>query len=102
MAKKYDAVIEAVHYTEDGRIGWVRVYEKMGLVFSDRLIWNRDRLVRRMKNGANIFAGKRITLMGNSFDLGEPLVLVERDGSSFVVIGNAPTEKDDLGSVPRI
>jgi hypothetical protein len=102
MAKKYDAVLEAVHFAEDGKIDWVRVYERMGAVYSDRLIWKREILVDKLKRGANILTGKRIYLMGNSFEVGDSVRLVEKDGKSVVVLGEAQSDKDSLDSVPRI
>lgn len=103
MAKKYDAVVEAVHLNGDGTIEWVRVYERMGPVYSDRLIWDRSKLVQRLKKkGASIYTGKRVILMGNSFDIGEQVRLVDKDGRDAIVVGDAQSDKDNMDSVPRV
>lgn len=102
MAEKYDAVLEAVHMDSDGRLGWARIYERMGPVFSDRTIWKRDRLVARLKQGAKILVGTRITQMGNSFEVSQPLKLLENNGEPAIVIGDTQSDSDNLGSVPRI
>ena len=50
MAKKYDGVIEAVHY-KNGQIVVVRAFERRGAAFSDRVMIGRNELLDRLKDG---------------------------------------------------
>lgn len=97
---KADVVVEAVHYNPDGKVDWVRVYERMGNAYTDRLIWDRENLVARLKKGARVYVGKRILLLAGSFELGDPIRLVEKNGENYLVTGENGTDKDDLRTVP--
>ena len=46
--KKFDGVIEAVHYSRGGQIDFVRAYERRGVTFSDRVLLNRKTLLERL------------------------------------------------------
>ena len=98
--KKYDGIIEAVHYNPDGKIEWVRAYERHGFVFSDRFLLDRDDLVERLKNGEKIFVGQRKTYWGNDFELEQAVRLVTRDGDELVVAGQGEGKVDHLEGVP--
>ncbi len=97
---KADVVVEAVHYNQEGKVDWVRVYERIGNAYTDRLIWKRDMLVSRLKKGAKVYAGKRILLLAGSFELGDPIQLVEKDGENYLVTGSDGSDKDSLQTVP--
>ncbi len=98
--KKFDGVIEAVHYADDGQIEWVRAYERVGFVFTDMLTLDRPTLINRLKDGARFFVGKRKAHMGNEFDLSEPVRVEGDEGAEFVVVGDAQGKKDSLEGVP--
>ena len=101
MAKnKFDGVIETVHYSPDGSIEMVRFYERRGPIFSDHLILKRDELVTRIKDGKRFFTGKRIPYVGGSFELYQPVQLINMEEKDFVVTGDGTTARDDLGSLP--
>jgi hypothetical protein len=99
---KFDGVVESVHYNPEGQVKWVRVYRRRGPTFSDRLLMNRDEFIRELKSGRRYFSGKRIALQASTFDLGEQVSLLQRDGSEYIVIGEQSSEKDFLKGVPII
>lgn len=94
--KKYDAVIEAVHYTPEGQIDWVRGYERRGFIFTDMLVFHRQDLLERLENGDRIYLGERKALMGNDFTLGQAVRLE----SQHIVAGKAQGSRDFLEGAP--
>ena len=71
MAKKFDGVIEAVHY-KNGQIVTVRAYERRGAAFSDRVLIDRKELLERIKGGKQFVIGKRKEFMAGTFETGKP------------------------------
>lgn len=103
MAKtKYDGVVESVHYQPDGEINWVRVYQRRGPTFSDRILLKRADFITQLKAGRKYYSGKRIPLQASTFDIFEPIRLVEKDGRDIIVIGDEEEEHDKLKGVPII
>jgi hypothetical protein len=101
---KYDGVVEAVHYSPDGKVDWVRAYERRGSTFSERLLLDRDTLIHRMKHGKRYVSGQRLQYMGSTFDIAETLNLVaNRDsGREVLVTSQGEANQDDLKGVPII
>ncbi len=103
MAKlNFDGVIEAVHYAPDGKIAWVRGYERRGPTFSDRVIFPRAGLIQRLKSGKRFAAGQRVANMSSTFDIFSPIRLIHKDGQDFVVTGDQNVSEDCLAGVPLI
>lgn len=103
MAKqKYDGVIEAVHYAPDGCIEWVRAYERRGPTFSDYVLLPRQALIERLKAGKRILVGKRLIHLASTFEVTQPVHLVQNDGQEVVVVGEAQDSLDHLEGVPVI
>ena len=101
MAKqKFDGVVEAVHYKPDGQIKWVRGFEKIGFVFSDRVLIERETLIEKLKSGKNFVVGKRTPYMGNNFEVSTPIRLVIMNDKEVLVAGDQQAEKDYLEGVP--
>jgi hypothetical protein len=99
---KYDGVVEAVHYNPDGRIDWIRLYERRGPVFSDVLLMKRDAVIAHLKAGRIFYAGERVPLLGGTFQVTKPIKILETNGREFLVAGDLNAEKDDLDGVPVI
>jgi hypothetical protein len=103
MAKiNYDGVVEAAHYTPDGQLDWVRVYERRGVVFSDRVLLDREAFIRQLKAGKRYMVGERILNMGAMFNVSQPVHLLNQNGTQVIVVGNAQANKDTLDGVPII
>ena len=101
MAKiNYDGVLEAAHFKPDGQLDWVRVYERKGAVFSDRILLSRQAFVDQLKDGKRYVVGERILNMGGIFNVTQPVRLLKRDAKQVIVVGEIPTTQDDLAGVP--
>jgi len=101
MAKeKFDGIIETVRYTPDGLIKIVRIYERRGPTFSDRLLLSREDLLSRIKAGKRYLTGKRIPYQASTFELKDPVTLVKLDQTEYLVTQPGSAAGDDLGSLP--
>ena len=63
------AVIDSVHYLPDGRIDFVRLYERRGAVWSDLILTGRNDLVKRIRKG-KITTGSRKPYLGSEIITG--------------------------------
>lgn len=97
MARRQpDFVIEAVHYTSDGSIAWVRGYERRGKAYSDLIKLSREALIQRLRAGQRMVIGRRKPYWGHTFEGANVVRLVEQNGQPRIVAGNAATGKDHL------
>lgn len=99
MAKKVDGMVEAVRY-KNGQIQTVRVYERRGATFSDRILLNRKELLERLKNGQKFVIGKRKEFLASTFEVQEkPVQVLDRDGKE--IISTRPdADHDELEQAP--
>jgi hypothetical protein len=100
--KKFDGVIQAVHYQADGQIAWVRAYLRRGPTYSDLVLLDRKTLIEQLKTGKRYYSGQRVLQLASTFDLDEPLQLLEKDGKQILVVGNRVAERDLLAGVPVV
>jgi len=100
--KPYDGVIVAARYTSQGKIDWVRAFERHGFVFSDRLTMDRQTLIERLREGKRFKTGQRMVYQGNDFKIDEDISLIEIDGESVIVTGEISSKHDSLGNLPII
>ena len=98
MAKKYDGVIEAVHY-KNGQIVVVRAFERRGAAFSDRVMIDRKELLDRLKDGKTFVIGARKELMAGTFELGKPVRIVTHDSKDFISTRDG-ADRDELEQAP--
>jgi hypothetical protein len=99
---KYDGVLETAHFKIDGQLDWVRVYQRRGAVFSDRILLSRAAFIDQLKTGKRYVVGERILNMGGKFTVNQPVQLQERDGKQVIAVGTAQPAADDLTGVPII
>jgi hypothetical protein len=71
--KRIDGVIEAVRYLQDGKIEFVRAYERRGAIWSDHILLQRAELVERLKKGRRFVTGQRKLYLGSSLETGKPV-----------------------------
>jgi hypothetical protein len=90
------AVIEAIRTTPGGRIEFVRLFERRGAVWSDRLLVSRADLMRRLEQGQRVVTGHVKPLLGFAFEAGDAVRF--QDGS--LTAGAASGGKDLLPGVP--
>jgi hypothetical protein len=95
-SKKVDGIIEAVRYTPGGKIAVVRVYERHGVVWSDRILIGRQELSERLKHGQHIVIGERKTYLGSMFDTGAAVCQLQE----FIVTEGQAGARDLLNGVP--
>ena len=101
MAKiKYDVVVEAVHYKENGQIDWVRAYQRRGPTFSDRVMLNRAALIDLLKAGKKLVAGQRVHQMAGTFTVTDPIHLTVAKGQEIIVTKDRQAGQDRLQGVP--
>lgn len=94
---KFDGVVEAVHYTPDGQVEWVRAYERRGPTFSDYVLIRREALVARLQEGKRFVVGARKIYEASTFEVGAPVRL---NAHGALVMGESQTLHDQLDSVP--
>lgn len=97
---KVDGVVEAVRYNEDGLINTVRVYERRGPTWSDRVIIDRVELAARLKAGKRYYAGQRIELLAGTFALGPALRVRRVKEREIILAGYGGDHRDVLEGVP--
>jgi len=98
MAKKFDGIIEAVHY-KNGQIVTVRAYERRGAAFSDRVLINRKELLERIKVGKQFVIGTRTEFLAGTFEAGKSVRVINRDGKEFLSTRDQ-AEHDELEPAP--
>ncbi|MGE5072173.1 MAG: hypothetical protein ACM3MF_01995 [Anaerolineae bacterium] len=97
--KKFDVVFEAMRY-KNGKIDIVRVYERRGPTFSDRLLVDRKSLLERLKAGKKrVVTGQRKALLASTFEVGKAVQVLENDGKQ-VITTLAQGDHDELEGVP--
>jgi hypothetical protein len=100
MAKKFDGVIEAVRYNPDGQIALVRGYELRGVTYSDRVLLDRDTLMKRIKDGKKFAIGQRKEYWASTFEYGKTVKLVGDNGNGFLTTHDGSPEHDDFEETP--
>jgi hypothetical protein len=101
MAKiNYDGVVEAAHFKPDGQLDWVRVYERRGAVFSDRILLSREAFIEQLKAKKRYMVGERIINLGGKFNVTQPVHLQRQDGKQVIVVGDAKVSMGELAGVP--
>jgi hypothetical protein len=98
----FDGVVEAVHYAPDGQVLWVRVYERRGATFSDRVLLDRKTIIERLKSGKKYVAGQRVPYLASTFEVSSPLRLFQSNGKDILIAGDIQTYQDNLDGVPVI
>ncbi|HKY79322.1 MAG TPA: hypothetical protein VI688_07680 [Anaerolineales bacterium] len=100
--KKLDGVIEAAHFNPDGKLAWVRAYERRGPTWSDVVLLDRDALVQRLRQGKRFYVGSRREFWASEFDLTLPVRLVENYRSAVLVTGRGGSQADRLAGIPVV
>ena len=100
---KYEGIVEAVRYTPEGYVKWVRAYERRGPTWSDHLLIDRHALIERIKKGDRFVSGERKEYLGSEFEVGQPIRVLQTEGGEVLVTGETQDAmKDTLAGVPVI
>lgn len=102
--KKVDGVVEAGHLGPDGRLAWVRAYERRGPTWSDVVLLDRAALIQRLKARKRFHVGTRRELWASEFDLSTTLRLAQTPHGNFLVTGFGNTEipQDQLDGISLV
>ncbi len=100
LPKRYDVVIEAVRYAEDGSLQTARIYERRGPTWSDRLLISRQELVERLKKGQNVVIGARQPYLASTFEVFGSVRLVNENGREVLISGDGEARQDHLPQAP--
>ena len=98
--KRVDGLVEVVRYLPTGQIDMVRVYERRGPTYSDLILLDRKTLLARLKSRKKFMTGRRISLLGSSFETNDPLVIVHSADGDFITAGSSVIDRDDLNGTP--
>ena len=96
---KIDGVIEAVHYGSNRQISQVRLYERHGAVWSDRILLGRNEMIELLTKGKHFVIGQRRIMMGGKFDTGKS-ILYGSSGKRNFTFEDQPDDSDLLPGVP--
>jgi len=100
MAKKFDGVIEAVRYNQNGQVALVRGYELRGVTYSDRILLDRDTLLERLNAGKKFTIGQRKEFWGSTFDFGKSVKVINQDGKDYITTNDKVSKRDELEDTP--
>lgn len=100
--KKYDLIVEAVHYKPAGEIEWVRAYERRGPAYSDHVIIPRQEFILKLKAGKKACSGQRVPLMAGTFQTALPISIREVNGKTIIISEGVQASQDKLVDVPVI
>lgn len=103
MAKsKYDGVVQAVRYDEEGKVLWVRAFLRRGSIWSDHIHLDRSELIEKINSGMKIVSGERLPYYGNTFETFKPVKVVKVNSHEILTAGDVKGESDYLEGVPLI
>lgn len=97
---KFDLVIVAVQYNPDGNISQVRLFERRGPTFSDRLLYSREELMQSLHDRKKVFVGERVEFMAGTFNISEPVIAQNVSGQTVILTQGTSKAHDCLQGVP--
>ena len=97
-----DLVIECVRYLPSGQIDFVRLYERRGIAFSDRVIYTRDQLLQMLQKKKRVFTGNRIAARAGAYELSRQVILAGTQPAIFITTSSDPVDRDLLEDVPTL
>jgi hypothetical protein len=100
LPSRFDVVIEAVRYNEDGSLKTARIYERRGPTWSDRLLISRQELLERLKKGQKVVIGSRKPYLASTFEVFGNVRLVNHNGREVLISGDGESQRDNLPQAP--
>ncbi len=98
--KKFDALVEVVRYQPSGLIHCVRVYERRGPTFTDRILLDRAVLLARLKEGKKFVTGRRIPFLSSTFEVDESIKITKTANGEYITTGVPVVDRDELEGTP--
>ena len=99
--KKYDGVVEAVRYTPEGKVKFVRIYMRRGPTWSDIMLMTREDFVSVLKSGKLVMAGKRVEYLAGTFEVSKRVEMKGQDGQEILYVSQPSGGRDNLEGVPQ-
>lgn len=97
-SRKLDVVLEAVRYTEQmSRLNCARGYKRVGYVWSDKLIFDRNNLVEMLKSKKRVVCGHPAEIHGDFEVYGRLQYEGGGEHGIFTCDVSSNKSKDDLG-----
>ena len=97
---KFDYLVEAIHYSPSGELEKVRLYERRGPSFSDRVIITRDQLISYLLAGKKVAAGNRVSSLASTFNQTGVIQLSGPKEAPVLVMGGEIASNDSLSGIP--
>ncbi|MHC1782144.1 MAG: hypothetical protein AB9891_05170 [Anaerolineaceae bacterium] len=98
--KKFDGLVEVVRYLQSGVIDCVRVYERRGPTFTDRILLDRETFLVKLKEGKKYVTGRRVPQFGSTFEVDEIIKVANTTKGEFITAGKSVSDRDDLKGTP--
>lgn len=98
--QKYDGVVEAVRYSDDGKIRLVRVYLRRGPTWSDKMLLTRQDFISMLKAGKRMMIGKRVPYMAGTFEVSTPVKVQGSNEQEYVYTSQPADNHDSLEGAP--
>jgi hypothetical protein len=98
--KKPDVVVVAVRMGGNGKIEWLRGFERRGPTWSDYVKITRASAIDRIRAGERFVTGERITYQAGTFNTFDPIQVEERAGEAWLVAGAETGQGDTLARTP--
>jgi hypothetical protein len=103
MAKpKYDGVVQAVRYDDEGQVLWVRAFLRRGPIWSDHIQLDRNDLIDKLNSGMKLMTGERLPYYGSTFKTSKPVKVVKVNSHEILIAGDVQGDTDCLKGVPLI
>jgi hypothetical protein len=99
-SNKIDGVVDAVRFNPDGLVACVRVYQRLGNTFSDRVLMSRDQFIELLRKDKRFCFGPRKENWGFTFDSSVDIQLVKENGQEFIRSAAGSGTGDNLKGVP--
>jgi len=90
--KEIDIVVVAARYEKDGKVELVQAYRRNGLIWHDIQLLDRATLIRYLKQGLRLVAGKPKDIEAD-FEVTAP---IHHDPENDILAGDDTSAKDDL------
>lgn len=97
---KYDVVVVAMRMEKEGKIAWLRAFERRGSTWSDYRMIDREAAIERIQAGERFVTGKRIPYQAGTFETYEAVRLDKKNGEPVLLAGAANGQGDSLAGVP--
>ncbi|GAB4496288.1 MAG: hypothetical protein OHK0052_05940 [Anaerolineales bacterium] len=98
--KKFDYVVEAVHYAPDGSLLWVRAYERRGPTFSDHKVLTRTAFMDLLRSGKKAVFGERVEFEASTFKVSDEITLTGQANAERLVLAGNTSGGRELQGVP--